>query len=259
MSSPRFTPSDRPSDILAATGHWLAGEVDGRWVKSRNTLVLHAERRRFELHLQSSVFSRGGMATWVSPRVMIFDQSVVDWRNAHPDKTVFSKKPSLAWVYNTLLVNVEPGMATVECSGLPNPVHAANLDELLQGLQNRILPVFDLFRSPHLLSSGLPDSCLSMVDCSTIEWALAHADPASASLLIRRHMELPLRGMQRWQGLIDRFREGWETAPDRSALPQVLYYATEPLGWWARVHDLLDPMTLQEPEGEERRFVHEPW
>lgn len=116
-----------------------------------------------------------------------------------------------------------------------------------QQFHHRVLPVLGLFRSPELLARALPDSWLSMIDAATIEWALAHGDRDSAAHLIRRHMELPLRGAQNWRGRIERFRRGWEQAPERDALPQVIHYATEPLGWLARVHDMPGPATFNDP------------
>ena len=82
MAGPRFTVDDRPADILNGTGRWLAAELGWRWVKSWRT----AEARRgplvLRLILQSSTWSRAGVATWVSARVSILDDDLRAWRVA---------------------------------------------------------------------------------------------------------------------------------------------------------------------------------
>lgn len=66
---------------------------------------------------------------------------------------------------------------------------------------------------------------------------------------MRRHLERPLKGQQRWEQWLASFRRGWELAPGRDGLPSsaVLVYDTESLGWLARVHDLIDQETLRQP------------
>jgi hypothetical protein len=88
-----------------------------------------------------------------------------------------------------------------------------------------------------------------MVGYGTVEWALACGDHDAAVLLLRRHLERPLVGAQRWQQRVDSFRRGWDAAPGRAGLPgpAVLVHATESLGWLARVHDLPGPQTLHDP------------
>jgi hypothetical protein len=57
-------------------------------------------------------------------------------------------------------------------------------------------------------------------DSGMIEQALARDDRESAALLMRRHMERPLRGHQTWPDRIGGFRHGWENAPGRDQPPQ---------------------------------------
>ena len=68
-----------------------------------------------------------------------------------------------------------------------------------------------------------------------------------AALLLRRHLERPLQGQQRWEQRMDSFRRGWEAAPGLLPGSAGLLYSTQSLGWLARVHDLPGPQTLQKP------------
>lgn len=86
--------------------------------------------------------------------------------------------------------------------------------------RDRVLPVLGLFRSSRVLASEMPGSWLMTVDSGTIEQALARNDRHSAALLIRRHMERPLRGHQTWPDRIGGFRHGWESESGRDRPPQ---------------------------------------
>jgi hypothetical protein len=204
------------------------------------------------LGLQSSRHSRAGLATWAYTGVTVSDDDLPRWRAAHPEATLF---PSPAdqprrFVGNSLMINVEPDLDEIECSGLrPRPL---GLGEFAAAFGQRVLPVLRRFRSPDLAAPGLPVSWLGMIGCETVEWALARDDPGAAALLIRRHMQHPLRGQQTWRGRIEPFRRGWEMAPDRTGLAQsALPFSTEALGWLARVHSLADPREFREPAHEE--------
>ena len=78
---------------------------------------------------------------------------------------------------------------------------------------------------------------------------LAGEHQDAAALLLRRHMQRPLKGVQRWEQRVGSFRRGWEIAPGREGIssPAVVMYATESLGWLARLHDLPGPETFREP------------
>jgi hypothetical protein len=254
MPAPRFGVTDRPGDILDLTGRWLAEQLGWRWVKSRRDLEVQAGRQVRRLGLQPSRWNRAGVATRVSTRVIVLDEELGAWRTAYPAGTVLpvSKHPVRLYVYNTLLINVDPGLAEVECSGLPQGFpapRAMRLDDFAAAFRERVLPVLDLFQSPALVARELPVSWLSMVAEGTVEWALACEDYDAAALLLRRHMERPLEGKQRWKDRIRHYRRGWEIAPGRDGLPSSvdLVYSTLSLGWLARVHDLPGPETFREP------------
>jgi len=164
------------------------------------------------------------MATWVSTRVAVLDDDLHAWRKAHPASTVLpvSKYPVRPHVYNTLLINVDLDLAEVECSGLPQQFpapRAMRLDEFAAAFRERVLPVLGLFHSPSRVARELPVSWLSMVTYGTIEWALARDDRDAAALLLRRHLERPMKGKQRWEHRLASFRRGWEVAPGRDGLP----------------------------------------
>ena len=258
MPAPRFGVTDRPGDILDRSGRWLAEQLGWRWVKSRHALEVQARRQVRRLVLQPSKWNRAGVATRASTRVMVLDEDLRAWRKVHPAGSVlpFSEYPVRPHVYNTMLINVELDLAEVECSGLPQgfPVpRAMRLDDFAAAYRERALPVLDLFQSPALLARELPSSWLSMVTEGTIEWALACQDRDAAALLLRRHMERPLKGKQQWEDRIRHYRRGWQIAPGRDGLPSsaVLVYSTLSLGWLARVHNLPGPETLREPASPE--------
>ncbi len=254
MPAPRFGITDRPGDIVDRSGQWLAEQFGWRWVKSRRDVELQVGRQVRRLWLQPSKWNRAGIATWVSPSVRVLDEDLNAWRKAHPVGTVLpvSQYPVRPHVYVTMLINVDLDLAELECSGLPQRFpapRAMRLDEFAAAFRARVLPVLDLFQSPSLVARELPIPWLSMVTYGTIEWALARDDRDAAALLLRRHLERPLRGKQRWEHRLASFRRGWEIPPGRDGLPSpaVLVYATESLGWLARVHDLPGPETLREP------------
>jgi hypothetical protein len=254
MPAPRFGATDRPDDIVDRGGRWLAEQLGWRWVKTRREVEVRAGRQVHRLGWQPSKRNRAGVATWVSTRVTVLDEDLMAWRKAHPAGTVLpvSQYPVRPHVYNTLLINVDLDLAEVECSGLPQGFpapRAMRLGDFAVAFRERVLPVLDLFQSPALVARELPVSWLGMVNYGTIEWALARDEPDAAALLLRRHMERPLRGKQRWEQRRDGFRRGWETAPGRDGLPgpAVLVYATGSLGWLARVHDLPGPETFRAP------------
>lgn len=255
MPAPRFGTTDRPGDIVDRSGQWLAEQLGWRWVKSRRDVEVRAGRQVRRLGLQSSTWNRAGVATRVSTRVTVLDEALRAWREAHPASTVLPVSAYSVWphVYNTLLINVDLDLAQVECSGLPQrfpaPLRAMRLDEFAAAFRERVVPVLELFQSPSLVARELPVSWLSMVISDTIEWALAHDDRDAAALLLRRHLERPLKGQQRWEQRLASFRRGWEIAPGRDGLPgsAVLVYDTESLGWLAQVHDLIDQETLRQP------------
>jgi hypothetical protein len=253
MPAPRFGVTDRPRDIVDGAGQWLAEQLGWRWVKSRGDVELRDGPLVLRLGLQPSTWNRAGIATWVSARVTVLDDDLPPWRCAHPEGTLFPApvRPPRRFVYSSLLINIEPGLATVECSGLLR--RPPGLSEFAAAFARRILPVLRLFRSPDLAACGLPDPWLAMAGCETVEWALARNDPGAAGLLIRRHLQRPLRGQQTWPGRIEPFRRGWELAPGRDEFSQALQpFGTESLGWLACVHGLVDPQALQEPR--DRRF-----
>jgi hypothetical protein len=247
VHAPRFTADDRPADILDVTGQWLAAELGWRWVKSRRTAEVPDGSLTLRLILQSSTWSRAGIATWVSARLSVLDEDLRAWRLARPDETVFPGDRMPPFVCNTMLPSVEPEFQNLEFSGLPQQSPAPRsigTSEFAARLREQVLPVLGLFRSSRLLAAELPDSWLMTVDSGTIEQALARNDRESAATLIRRYMERPLRGQQTWPDRIGGFRQGWESAPGSHGSSQ---RGTAALGWLAGVHDLPGPATFQEP------------
>jgi hypothetical protein len=232
---------------LDGTGRWFAAELGWRWVKSRRTVEVRDGPLLLRLILQSSTWSRAGVATWVSARVSVLDDDLRAWRLARPDETVFPASGVLPFACNTMLASVEEGLGNLECSGLPQSPpapRAIGKSGFASAFRERVLPVLGLFRSSHLVATGLPDSWLTAVDSGMIEHALSRDDRESAALLVRRRMERPLFLHETWSERIGWFRDGWEGAPGSGQSPQ---YGPAALGWLSRVHGLPGPATFREP------------
>jgi hypothetical protein len=250
VPAPRFTADDRPADILNGIGRWLAAELGWQWVKSRRTAEARNGPLVLRLILQSSTWSRAGVATWVSARVSVLDDDLRAWRLARPDETVFPASRVLPFACNTMLLSVEPELQTLECSGLPQPLsapRAMTTSEFAARFREQVLPVLGLFGSSRLLAAEMPDSWLVTVDSGTIEQALARHDRESAAALLGRYMERPLRGHQTWPDRIGGFRHGWDSTPGDDRPPQ---HGTGALGWLARLHKLPGPASFREPRPE---------
>jgi hypothetical protein len=250
MPAPRFTADDRPADILDTSGRWLAEELGWRWVKSRHTAEILTGSLTLQLRLQSSTWSRAGLATWTRTRVIILDKDLQSWRLARPRETVFPDSHLPPFACNTMLASVIPELGDVELSGLlqqrPAP-HMISFAEFVVSFRDDVLPVLDLFRSSRLLANKLPNSWFTTIDSGMIEQALARNDPESASALIRKYMERPLKATQTWQERIGAFRKGWEKAPGQSPGPQ---HGPGALGWLARIHNLPGTTSYRQPKSE---------
>lgn len=262
---PTFNASDRPPAIVDAVGRWLAAtDLDGfRWVKSRRVLVRAVNTQRHELTLQTSTFSRTGVATWVMPRVSVFDDRLTTWRQANPSASAFDNLHTTApCAYSNMLVNAEPSFVSVELSGLPQPPEqrAAPSVQFFTYIATVVRPLFDASAEPPQLVAALPDSWLSMVNAGTVEWAMACGNADAATELIQRSVSRPLRGQQRWDTRFDQFRHGWGLAEHgmRPELQPPLGF--EAVGWLARTHSLLalnDLLTPPAPHSRWRRFKRE--
>src|SRR5215472_6512706 len=71
MPAPRFGVTDRPGDIVDHSGRWLAEQLDWRWIKTRRDVEVRAGRQVHRVGLHPSKWSRAGVATWVSTRVIL--------------------------------------------------------------------------------------------------------------------------------------------------------------------------------------------
>jgi hypothetical protein len=247
MAAPQFTADDRPADILDRTGRRLADELGCRWVRSRRTAESANESLTLQLILQSSTWSRSGLATWVRPRIGVLDRDLRAWRLARPDETVFPGSRVAPFVCNTMLGRVEPDLGSVEFSGLPRQTSVPSMigpDEFTVRFRELVAPVLGLFGSSSSLAVHLPDRWLVAVDSGMIEQALARNDRESAALLIRRYMDRPLQGDETWSARMGIFRAGWENAPGAGQHAQ---HGAGALGRLARIHDLPGPASLVEP------------
>lgn len=124
VAAPRFDAADSPGVILDRSGQWLAADLGWRWVKSRQEAEVRARRQVRRLRLHPSKWNRRGVATWAFTWVTVVDQDLEAWRTARPERSVLAG-PALpvrrGIVNGTLLINVEPALDEIECSGLPTP------------------------------------------------------------------------------------------------------------------------------------------
>jgi hypothetical protein len=252
MPAPRFSRNERPADIMDTAGRWLAAELGWRWVTSRHTAEILDGTLTLRLILQSSTWSRAGVATWVRHRISVLDSDLRAWRLARPHETVFpgSKLPPFA--FNTMLGSVEAELGNMECSGLPLEApapRAISLDGFTTGFRQKVLPMLDLFRSSSMLANSLPDSWLTAADSGLIEQALSRDDSESAALLMHRYMERPLPGDQSWSERIDGFTRGWEDALSPGQPPQ---HGVSAFGWLARIHGLPGPLAFRGPHSDQQ-------
>lgn len=218
-----------PPASLDGTGRWLAAGLGWRWVKSRRTAEARDGSLVVRLILQSSAWSRAGAATWVRARVSVLDGDLRAWRLARPDETVFPAGEVRPFACNTMLASVEPGLESLECSGLPQRPPAPrtiSAGAFAARFRELVVPVRGLFGSSRLLASSLPDSWLMTVDSGMIEQALARNDRESAAALIRRCMERPLRGHQTWPAGSQASGTAGKPRPAAASRP-----STAPLPW----------------------------
>ncbi len=247
VTSPVFSSTDPPKVILDLAGRWLASNMpEFRWLKSRQDLERKSRLQTHRVHLQSSTWSRTGIATWVSPRLTVLDDRLRAWRQRHPTGTVATNPDSaLPMVFNSLFINFLKPWSSVELSGSqPAGSKSVDVSELLDCLVNNVLPVLDQFAEPVSLASALPPEWWSMIDAGAVEWALACSDRGSATAFVRGHMERPLRGQQTAGQRLSSFRDGWERrrrGDDPDSLPMSLVA----LGWLSAAHELVEPEALQ--------------
>jgi hypothetical protein len=235
-------PGDKPAVMVDRAGAWLSEQLDGfEWLKSRRDLRRRRDGTEFRIHLQPSSWSRAGVAAWVAPRLSVLDDAVQQWREAHAR----SDASGVAWVYNTLLVNISPRWGSVECSGLPQPAvpnapTPLALDVFASDLREEVVPVLEVFRDPETAARQLPQAWLSMISAGTIEWALAHDKREAATQLLRRHIERPVKGDQTSDPRVRRFANGWH-ARER---PDDPLGGLESMGWLSREFNLIAPTDL---------------
>ena len=249
MTAPVFSQTDTPKAILDLSGKWLVDNLPGfRWLKSRGALERKVGPQLHRLTLQSSKASRQGLATWVSPRLMILDDRLQEWRQTDPVRSIVAD-PNVVppVVFNSLFVNFLKQWAKVELSGLSSSSEgpaAVDLNEFLRCLTENVLPVLDHFAEPSSLIDGLPTSWWWMVDSGTVEWALACDDPSEAAEIVRQQMEQPLKGQEKAEQRLSLFRDGWECQGRGERLKGMSSSLTA-LGWVSAANDLIEPDALR--------------
>lgn len=252
VSEPAFGLNDRPADVLDGAGRWLATSLPGfRWVKSRQDVERKTPPQVHRVALQSSSWSRAGVGTFVSPRLIVLDDRLLRWRKRNRELSpVRDPETSFPMVFNSLFVNFLQPWSSFEASGLPQPSdgpRAVNLAEFLRCITAHVLPVLDDFAHPGTVVSGLPTTWWGMVDAGTVEWSLACGDRDSAAAIIHRHLERPLKGLQSAESRLSPFSDGWAAGHRREAPPPDLPLSVRSLGWLSAVHALVDPEAIGTP------------
>lgn len=249
MSAPTFSAADRPAEVLDSAGRWLAANLpEFEWKKSRQDIERKRGDQTHRIGLQSSTWSRAGIATWVSPRLTILDSRLLRWRKAHPDLTTV-KDPGKAWptVFNSLFDNFLSYCSNLEASGLPQTSEGPSsigLDDFQRCLVTAVLPVLEEFAEPDRLIGSLPASWWNVIDAGAVEWALALGDHQSAAQLVQRHLTRPLRGQQTAESRLDQFAGGWDDRMNGQPSSNPTF-STSALGWLSAAHELFDAAALK--------------
>src|SRR5262249_25594133 len=103
--APQFHADQKPAEIVAAAGDWLAGQLGGgaRYVRSRRAVERTVADRVQGIGLQTSSSSRAGQGTWVSPRIWVTDARVAAWQKAYDLRGLFSQG---GYIFNSLIINL---------------------------------------------------------------------------------------------------------------------------------------------------------
>lgn len=80
-------------------------ELGWHWVKDRHNVEIRDGQLLRRLILQSSKWSRAGIASWVYARVTVLDGELLAWRQARPAATVFPQRQAMPFACNTLPEN----------------------------------------------------------------------------------------------------------------------------------------------------------
>jgi hypothetical protein len=75
VPAPQFGAADRPRDIVDGSGRWLAEQFGCHWVKSRGQVEFRDGPQLLQLGLQSSRYSRAGLAQSALP----FSTEALGW------------------------------------------------------------------------------------------------------------------------------------------------------------------------------------
>jgi len=190
---PMFDARQRPADIVAAAGQWLAERVgDGaRYLKSRREILL--KKTSGQIHgvtLQSSSWSRAGQGTWVSPRVWATDPRVRAWQDERTLVGLFSKG---GYIFSTLTINLgfPPSVELFGPRRGSEPHPPMSLPEFVTALKQDILPHLALLdAAPALAIEQLPDRWLSSSPETLFWWTAAYGDVDATRTLLTRYFEV---------------------------------------------------------------------
>jgi hypothetical protein len=198
--SPEFGRHQRPAEIVAAAGEWLAGQVGegARYIRSRRAVEQKIEGRVYGIGLQTSTWSRAGQGTWVTPRIWVTDARVADWQKEHDVRGLYSRG---GYIFTTLIINLG-FRGTVELFGPQRstaPDTAMSLGEFWTTLEGQILPTLRLFRGePADAVERLPERWLVFPE-PLFWWAAAYGDSASARAFLARYFKSRPSAVERFE------------------------------------------------------------
>ena len=189
MQPPSFTDRDKPPEIVAEAGAWLATQIgDGYvYIRSKRELVRKSPGRAETIGLQTSSWSRTGQGTWVNPRLTVTDARVKEWQAARQLKGLFSTGGQ---IFNTLLINL--GLHDVELHGplrRVQPDLRISLGEFADTLRRDVLPNVELMRDgPAAAAERLPIAWIVFPQ-QPFWWAIAYGDRVAAKRFLARFFE----------------------------------------------------------------------
>jgi hypothetical protein len=179
---PIFTATDKPAEMVARAGAWLAGQLGWRWHARGREARTRQANLDVSLRFGGTQWNRRGAGTWMSVGVQVTDPSLLTWQqhNAH----LAHRRDGL--VFASPLANLT-ARSTTELFGRLRAEDRTvlSLEELVAILRADVVPHLETFASPANVASQLPDSWL-VAPTELAEWAVARGDLDAAKTIVTR-------------------------------------------------------------------------
>jgi hypothetical protein len=187
FKTPQFRRDEKPAEIVAAAGEWVAERVGGeaRYLRSTQQVVWALAGRTFGLTLEPSKWNRAGAGTWVSVRVWVRDPLVADWQKQHAVR-------GGGEIFSSLIVNLgfPPSVELYAAAQLTDAEPQLTLAEFWRRFQRELQPQLELFaHDPATVITRLPDRWLVFPE-QLFWFPIAYDDKQAAKTLLARYFQL---------------------------------------------------------------------